>query len=217
MSDKILYSFRRCPYAIRARLALYFSGMHCKLREISLKNKPQHMLGISPKGTVPVLQLEDVSVLEESIDIVDYALEQSDPHNLSYSTLQEDGEAELLLSNLHQKFIPLLNRYKYFVRHPEFTQEEYLEQLENSCLKILDEKLSQSDFLLGMHMKKIDLLILPFIRQFHLVDPEWLANSKYNALYRWLNYFLTSNWFNDVVMQKHEPWQEGDNPIYYLS
>lgn len=217
MSDKILYSFRRCPYAIRARLALYCSNTNCELREVSLKNKPQQMLDVSPKGTVPVLQFENGDVLEESIDIVDYVLQQHDPHKLNYSNPEEEEAAASLLDKLHQIFIPLLTRYKYFVRYPEFTQDEYLKQLEEKYFETLEKILSESNFLLGNHMKKIDLLVLPFIRQFHLVNVEWLAHSQYQSIYRWLNYFIESDWFKDVVMQSHDPWKESDEAIYYLS
>ena len=123
----ILYSFRRCPYAIRARLALAYAGIAVEIREVALKNKPEQMLAISPKGTVPVLQLPDGRVLEESLDIMHWALAHHDPeHWLAFDT-----KAETLIKWNDGDFKYSLDRYKYAARYPEFSQAYYGQQTEH--------------------------------------------------------------------------------------
>lgn len=209
----ILYSFRRCPYAMRARLALQYSKIKCILREISLKNKPASLLEISPKATVPVLQLPDGVVIEESLDIMHYALEQNDPEKLS---IKHHSLAEDLIFENDSGFVKLLHRYKYFEHYPEETQLAYRIQAEEKFLAKYEVMLKSNKFLLG-EKSLADLAILPFIRQFALVDADWFFASKYTNLINWLNSCLQNKPFQDEIMAKHAPWQEGDDVIYFLS
>ena len=199
----ILYSFRRCPYAMRARLTIAYAGVAVELREIDLRNKPQAMLLISPKATVPVLQLEDGRVLDESLDIMLWALQQNDPeHWLKVASL---ANAKALIQRNDEQFKYYLDRYKYADRYPAYSELYYRQQAE-LFLTDLEGLLTQSAYLCGEHFSLADAAILPFIRQFCAVDPAWFKDSPYPALRRWLNHFLASSLF-ERVMEKYPYWQ----------
>ena len=202
----ILYSFRRCPYAIRARMALFYCGVSVDLREVVLKNKPASMLLYSPKGTVPVLVLEDGRVIDESIDIVNWALSVSDPLQLIGGfSIAELEEFRLLQETNDFIFKPQLDRYKYADRHPEGSASDYRE----NCLvfiESLESRLEQKPFLMGDKKTVADIIILPFIRQFAHVDKSWFDSSKYFHVRRWLNDEIESSAFLDI-MKKYPPWQ----------
>jgi len=190
----ILYSFRRCPYAIRARLALAYAGIAVEIREVALKNKPEQMLAISPKGTVPVLQLPDGRVLEESLDIMYWALAQHDPeHWLAFDT-----EAETLIEWNDGDFKYSLDRYKYADRYPEFSQAYYRQQTEPFLIE-LESRLQHSPYLCGDYFSLADAAIFPFIRQFSNVDVDWFKSSPYRALNNWLDAALTTELFKSVM------------------
>ena len=202
-TQPILYSFRRCPYAMRARLAIAYAGVTVELREIELRNKPQAMLLISPKGTVPVLQLENGKVLDESLDIMLWALQQNDPeHWLKVASL---ANAKALVRRNDEKFKYYLDRYKYADRYPVYSELYYRQQGE-LFLADLEGLLTQSVFLCGEHFSLADAAILPFIRQFCAVDPLWFKASPYPLLRQWLNHFLASSLFKQV-MTKYPYWQ----------
>lgn len=203
----ILYSFRRCPYAMRARLAIAKSGQQVALREVVLRDKPEHMLEISPKGTVPVLLLPDGIVLEESLDVMKWALKENDPDGW----LEEMGE-DLIMEN-DTTFKKSLDTYKYFNRHPEHSQEHYREQGE-MFLKKLEERLQSQLYLSGNEIKFVDAALLPFVRQFAFVDMEWFQGSEYQGVKRWLNDFLESDLF-EKIMPKFEQWKPGDEQIIF--
>jgi glutathione S-transferase len=207
-----LYSFRRCPYAMRARLALYYSNIQCVIREVDLKNKPASLIAISPKGTVPVLQLPEERVIEESLDIMHYALEQHDPEQLS---LSYNPSAKFIISDNDNKFVKLLHRYKYFDKYPEQTQVQYRVQAEELFLIKYEIMLQNNQFLLGKK-SLADLAILPFIRQFALVDEDWFFSSKYTNINRWLNGFIKNDSFEAIIMAKYSPWKEGDDNVFFL-
>lgn len=214
MSLPILYSFRRCPYAIRARMALAYAGIVCELREVLLRSKPTAMLTISPKGTTPVLQLLNGCVLEESLDIMDWALEQNDPDCWA----KFEGGAlslgkELIASN-DLEFKLHLDRYKYFQRFPEETQSVYRQQAE-VYLQTLEAALQQHQFLLSDRLTLVDVAIFPFVRQFAHVDLEWFHSAPYLCLQQWLSWHETSELFLHV-MQKCEVWQP-EQPSTFLS
>ncbi|WP_458379480.1 glutathione S-transferase [Pseudomonas chlororaphis] len=193
-----LYSFRRCPYAMRARLALRYSGVPLEIVEVSLKAKPAAMLALSPKGTVPVLSV-DGRVIDESLDIMRWALAQHDPQDW---LLKDDGPAqqriEALIAENDQVFKLHLNRYKYAERYPEQPMEYYRSQGE-VFLRQLDELLSQHDYLLAEHPSLADMALAPFVRQFAHVDREWFAQTPYRNLQRWLHRFLESELFTQVM------------------
>ena len=206
-----LYSFRRCPYAMRARLGLLFAEQQVELREVVLKNKPQQMLDISPKGTVPVLQLIDGTVIEQSREIMLWALEQNDPENLLDKTVL--NEANMLIDQNDNEFKYWLDRYKYADRHLEMTQEEYRQQGE-VFLQRLDALLSKNSYLLGANIGVADIGIMPFVRQFAHVDREAFYGLPYPNLQRWLQDWLHHPLFLQV-MTKFKPWEEGDELVVF--
>ena len=206
-----LYSFRRCPYAMRARLGLIFAELPVELREITLKNKPDQMLAISPKGTVPVLQLSDGSVIEESAEIMMWALEQNDPQGLLNEKIS--SEANALITQNDNEFKQWLDRYKYADRHPEMTQTEYRQKGE-IFLQDLEALLTKNTYLLGNNVTVADIGIMPFVRQFAHVDREVFYGLPYPKLQQWLQDWLAHPLFLQV-MTKFEPWQEGDEVVIF--
>ena len=215
MSNPILYSFRRCPYAMRSRLALYYAQSQVEFREIVLKNKPQAMLDASPKGTVPVLVLEPAElgeageVIEDSLDVMLWALEESDPMGL----LRNREQALAWVQRNDDEFKAWLDRYKYFDRYPEFSQTEYRQKAEVT-LHALESILQQQPYLGGTSPDLADLALWPFIRQFAGVDPQWFWTSQYSALQDWLQTFLDSVAFK-IIMPKFKAWQPDDELIVF--
>ena len=207
----LLYSFRRCPYAMRARFGLSFAQLQVELREITLKDKPTQMLAISPKATVPVLQLSNDAVIEESREIMVWALEQQDPQRLlNANTLHE---ANILIDKNDHEFKYWLDRYKYADRYLEMTQTEYRRRGED-FLQVLEGLLTKNAYLLGSHVTIADIAIMPFVRQFAHVDRNVFYNLPYPNLQRWLTCWLEHPLFLQV-MTKFEPWQEGDEVVIF--
>lgn len=202
----ILYSFVRCPYAIRARTALVESGVNCILREVDLKNKPISMLNISPKGTVPVLQMPDGSIIEESLDIIYFATQTELP--------LKDEMAELIKNN-DGEFVSLARIYKYPNRYPDESKDDCRKQIEEKFLAKYEKMLERVPYLLG-EKSIVDIALFPFIRQFAFVDKEYFFNTKYKNVISWLNKFIENPDFQNITMRKNKPWQEGDEPIYLL-
>jgi len=193
-----LYSFRRCPYAMRARMALRYSGVAVDIVEVSLKAKPAEMLALSGKGTVPVLNA-DGRVIDESLDIMRWALAQNDPQDwlLKGDPATAAKIAELIEHN-DQVFKVQLNRYKYAERYPEQPMEVYRAEGE-VFLQRLDELLEGRDYLLAEHPSLADVALMPFVRQFAHVDREWFAQTPYRRLQDWLQRFLDSELFTGVM------------------
>ncbi len=208
-----LYSFRRCPYAMRARLGLLFAELPVELREITLKNKPAKMLAISPKGTVPVLQLADGVVIEESREIMEWALEQQDPQELLNPKTLHQGNT--LIEQNDQEFKHWLDRYKYADRHLEMTQTEYRQKGE-AFLQILEALLTKNTYLLGDSVTIADIGIMPFVRQFAHVDRDVFYSLPYPKLQIWLKNWLAHPLFIQA-MTKFQPWQDGDEPVIFPS
>ncbi len=208
-----LYSFRRCPYAMRARLGLLFAELPVELREITLKNKPAKMLAISPKGTVPVLQLADGVVIEESWEIMEWALEQQDPQELLNPKTLHQGNT--LIEQNDQEFKHWLDRYKYADRHLEMTQTEYRQKGE-AFLQILEALLTKNTYLLGDSVTIADIGIMPFVRQFAHVDRDIFYSLPYPKLQIWLKNWLAHPLFIQA-MTKFQPWQDGDEPLIFPS
>ncbi|WP_198331344.1 glutathione S-transferase [Psychrobacter aquimaris] len=206
-----LYSFRRCPYAMRARLGILFAELSVELREITLKNKPEQMLAISPKGTVPVLQLADGTVIEESVEIMTWALEQNDPQGLLDE--KTSPQADALIAQNDNEFKHWLDRYKYADRHVEMTQTEYRQRGE-VFLQRLEELLTNNTYLLGERITIADIGIMPFVRQFAHVDREVFYSLPYPKLQQWLQKWLDHPLFLQV-MTKFKPWQEGDDVVIF--
>ncbi|MCO4758368.1 MAG: glutathione S-transferase [Oceanospirillaceae bacterium] len=210
----ILYSFRRCPYAMRARLALASTDVRVELREIVLRDKPAAMLVISPKATVPVLQLPDGQVVDESYEIMKWALIQADPQ----LWLGRDGDliqaADAWVIANDEEFKPWLDRYKYADRYPEHSPEYYRDQCELWFRKLNHQLEMHDGYLLGEHFSLADAALLPFIRQCAHVDKCWFDTTPYHALQHWLEQFLVSELFQ-VVMKKYSPWQPEDSVIIF--
>lgn len=210
-SLNLLYSFRRCPYAMRARLGLLFAGLPVELREITLKNKPAPMLAISPKGTVPVLQCIDGTVIEESLDIMLWALQQQDLQGLLDAKVLHQAKA--LINQNDNQFKPWLDRYKYAERHPEMTPLEYRQGGE-IFLQVLEMLLTKSPFLLGDKITLADIGIMPFVRQFAHVDRDVFYSLDYPNLQQWLKSWLEHPLFL-LAMTKFLPWQAGDSSVTF--
>ena len=195
-----LYSFRRCPYAMRARMALRYAGIALDIVEVSLKAKPADMLALSSKGTVPVLSV-DGQVIDESLEIMRWALAQNDPQDwLLKDDPQGQASIAVLIEENDQAFKVHLNRYKYAERYPEKPMAFYRAEGE-VFLRKLDELLEGRDYLLAAHPSLADVALMPFVRQFAHVDREWFAQTPYVRLQAWLQRFLDSELFTGI-MQK---------------
>jgi len=210
----ILYSFIRCPYAMRARYTLVYSNIKCILREVDLKNKPDALLKASPKGTVPVLHLPDGQIIDQSLDIIYYALKQNDPQGIGNIDPEDQSVIDRLIDKNDKVFAPLLNKYKYFTRHPEETQSSYREQIELHFLQQMNTQLELFPYLIGQKLSVADIAIFPFIRQFTLVDPDWSLSLHYKSLAAWLEKFTKDPSF-EIIMQKNLPWVPGDPEIIF--
>ncbi|MCK5355108.1 MAG: glutathione S-transferase [Methyloprofundus sp.] len=210
----VLYSFRRCPYAMRARMALKISGCRVCLREVVLRDKPQALLACSAKGTVPVLVLANGTVIDESRDIMQWALSQNDPEQ--WFPTEKGGlciSIKQLLDSNDYEFKNNLDRYKYPNRYPEQEPEYYRAQAEQ-FLAILEARLNTHQFLMGERVSTADIAIFPFIRQFAHVDKKWFEQAAYPRLQSWLDCFIQGELFN-AVMQKYSPWEESSEAIVF--
>jgi len=186
----ILYSFRRCPYAIRARMALIYADICVEIKEVQLNNKPEHLLLISPKATVPVLQLTNGKVIAESLDIMRWALGHHDPEKW----LRFGNDAEALIKRNDGDFKYYLDRYKYADRYPDFSQDYYRQQAE-VFLAELEARLVNSKYLCGHSLSIADVAIFPFIRQYAGVDRDGFERSVFQALTKWLDTLLSLELF----------------------
>jgi glutathione S-transferase len=195
----ILYTFRRCPYAMRARLALYTAKISHEHREVDLKNKPAEMLAISPKGTVPVMQFSDGVVLEQSLDIMNWALD-----NPTLSLQDSD-----LIQENDTTFKRALDRYKYPGRYDDQNGMDSRDQCEVFLAQV-EERLNP--YMGGQDYNLVDMAIFPFVRQFVQVDVDWFEKQNYSRIKQWLKVFELSALFEEV-MQKYTPWTLGDDPI----
>ena len=191
----LLYSYRRCPYAMRARMALSYAGIAYQVQDISLKDKPPGLLAVSPKGTVPVLVLPNGRVLEQSLDIMHWALQQHDPAQW----LDIDREkSQALINENDGAFKQALDKYKYAIRFPQQSAASYRSQAEVFLCK-LEQALQDQPFLSGAHLSLTDVAIFPFLRQFAAVDANWFAQATYPKLKAWLQARLESSLFLGVM------------------
>jgi glutathione S-transferase len=208
----ILYSFRRCPYAIRARLAIKVSGVRVALREVVLRDKPAALLLASPKATVPVLQLPNGQVLEQSLEIMRWALKQHDPQG--WLGLREQEESLALIALNDGPFKQALDRYKYASRHPERPVRAWRDDAVDLMLAPLNRRLADRLFLLRDTPSLADMAIAPFIRQFAAVDPGWFDSAPFEPLQAWTKRIVHSHLF-EAVMTKFAAWQPGDADIVF--
>ena len=208
----ILYSFRRCPYAMRARLAIAVSKQKVLLREIVLKHKPAELLAISPNKTIPVLQLnnQQSDVLSESLEIMVWALTQNDPNKWLTAQLPDMLE---LIDNNDYEFKPWLDKYKYADRFPEYSEAYYREQADD-FLMLLENRLTVQPYLFAKRPTLADMAIFPFVRQFASVDKKWFEQSHYLHVKEWLETLMGDPLFNSC-MQKYPTWLESGEEIAF--
>ncbi|MFK7842809.1 MAG: glutathione S-transferase [Sphingorhabdus sp.] len=207
----VLYSFRRCPYAMRARMALLVSETPVRLREVVLRDKPAEMIAVSPKATVPVLILPDGDVIDESLAIMYWALERHDPQ----FWLQRDDAETRLIAEADGPFKDHLDRYKYPSRY------ENVDAVEHRSgglvfLEKLDDLIQTSGQLMGAKPSLADYAIFPFVRQFANNDRDWFDQLPLPALQQWLDEHLASPLFL-TTLQKYPQWKSGDQePVFGL-
>jgi glutathione S-transferase len=213
-----LYTFRRCPYAIRARMALAYAGVEFELREVVLRDKPASMLALSEKGTVPVLRFGD-EVIDESLAIVEWALQQNDPSGWKMFASPQLLTMSALIELCDREFKYWLDRYKYADRYPEQQPQYYRTQCEvflGSLELRLDPQQQGGSFLFGANLCYADVAIFPFVRQFSFVDKDWFDASSYPHLHAWLESHLSSDLFLRV-MDKYPQWRLGHEPTVFSS
>ncbi len=206
--DPVLYTFRRCPYAMRARLALHVAGIAVQTREVALRDKPAALLALSPKATVPVLQLPDGRVLDESLDIMLWALHRHDP--LAWLATRGQDAAQQWVTRNDSEFKPLLDRYKYAPRHPELSPLAHRVNAVAAYVGPLNMLLDDQPFICGGKAGWADAAVFPFIRQFAMVEPGWFETAALSSLRRWLRYWLDSSWFA-AVMAKRPVWTDASS------
>ncbi len=206
VSFPILYSFRRCPYAMRARLALAASGQTVELREVDLQDKPAEMLQASPKGSVPVLVDLDGTVLEESLDIMLWALRQHDPDHWLEPETGDLGTMLALIAECDGDFKHHLDGYKYRSSATETLEHR---RAGAAFLLQLDVRLNRHTHLFGQRPALADMAIAPFVRQFAQTDMEWFQQQPWPALRAWLAAIIDSPDFTRI-MKKQAKWLPGN-------
>jgi len=194
-------------------MGLHYAGVRVHLREVKLADKPDEMIALSPKATVPVLVLEDGSVIDESLDILRWALNRNDPDGWSLNVdPTQQKQALALIAENDGRFKYNLDRYKYAERYPEHSQTCYRSEGEQ-FLAQLDQHLADG-YLLGKRCSIADVAIFPFVRQFAHCDRDWFYQTPYPALHTWLDGFLQSDRFKSV-MQKFPRWEAGAQDIVF--
>ena len=206
-----LYSFRRCPYAMRARLAIYVSGQKCALREVVLRDKPAEMIALSPKATVPVLRLVDGAVIDESLEIVLWALRQNDPEGWLDPEIGDKDACLELIREIDGPFKGHLDRYKYANRYEDENSGTGVDALVHreaamETLSGFETRLKGGNYLFGNRRSLGDMATAPFIRQFANVDRAWFDEQPCPNLQRWLGEFLVSEIFI-ACMEKYPQWK----------
>jgi glutathione S-transferase len=209
----ILWSFRRCPYAMRARLAIAAAGITVELREILLRDKPAAFLAVSDKATVPVLQCTDDRVIDESRDIMLWALDQHDPEGWRAPLDADSGHVDAFFDRLDGPFKTHLDRYKYASR---FDPDAALTHRTTGAATLadFDQLLASQPALSGAHLALLDFASLPFVRQFRIADPNWFDNQSWPHLHAWLGGFLDSARFL-LMMQKYPQWSPDGQSIAF--
>jgi len=213
MAHPILYSFRRCPFAMRARLALKANFIKVELREIILRNKPAEMLATSPKGTVPVLILPDGQVLDESLDIMLWAMKQTSNDSAFDKITYPTDSMVSLIKEIDGPFKHNLDRYKYANRYEDTNATDH----RTACIAVLqklDDLLSTNKYLFSGNLTFADIAIAPFIRQFANTDIEWFNETSFHHLQVWLTDFCDSPYFTSIMM-KYSPWKDDNNIIFF--
>lgn len=208
----ILYSFRRCPYAMRARLAIKASGLIVEIREVELKNKPKEFLNISPKATVPIVCISSKQIIEESLDIMEWALKINDPLKLLKHEKLNNIEIHSILNKLENEFKQNLDRYKYSSRfdlpNPKLYRDKNLQTLNE-----FNNLLQNNKGICSSNLSLLDYAVFPFIRQFRNVNSVWFDSLELKFLQTWLYELIDSDEFSSI-MKKYEIWKPNQKPIY---
>ena len=205
----ILFSFRRCPYAMRARLAIKLCDLKCEIREISLKSKHELFLKLSPKGTVPVLVLQDDSIIEESLEIIEWAISKQDPLNVMPKNPIAYEDDINLIKIFDNEFKFHLDRYKYSSRYGNTSPNEHKLKARDILVK-LNYILENKKWLRGDKPSLSDISILPFIRQYRIANINWFDEKlDLPNIQRWVHNFINSNMFLDI-MKKYKIWETSD-------
>jgi glutathione S-transferase len=187
---------------MRARMALKLANLKCELREVELKNKPEEMLQISPKGTVPILVLDDV-ILDESNDIIQWVI-NNNPNILIHLDDEKAQQTSKLVDLFDTEFKHHLDRYKYHQRYGS-NATDHREKCDE-ILHLLDEKISVDYWIFSDEISLLDISILPFIRQFKIADESYFFSQNYHKVINLLKRFENSNLFESIMI-KYEPWQ----------
>ena len=214
MSLPILYSLRQCPYAMRARLGLLLSKQPVMIRDIVMTNIPKEMFTASSKGEVPVLVLDDGTVIDESIDIMRWALNINDPQDLLYkhqSNLTE--EIENLIQHCDNEFVEALKKYKAASRYHDDAEVDHRQNCE-VIIRDIENRLSKQKYIFGDKPSLADYAILPFIRQFSRVDRKWFIQSPYPKLRSWLEWHYQNPLFSKA-MKKYPQWLDEKQDIIF--
>jgi len=214
----IFYSLRNCPFAMRARMAIFKAQQTVLLRDLVLSNKPSEMLIASPKGTVPVLVLNNGKVIDESLDVMLWALRETDPDDLLHRYLDSEPERIhiemlMLINEFDLSFKACLEQYKCAKRY----KEGNIEQCRAACelyVKKLEQRLTEHLFLFSNKESLADIALLPFIRQFAQVERQWYLQSPYPKVRQWLNYYLQSSMFTKV-MAKYPLWLDSNEKVLF--
>ena len=208
----IFYSFLGCPFCLRAHMALKYAEQKIILRKVELSNLPAEALAVSAHATVPSLVINEHEYLDESWDIVKWAVQQHDPENWLGNENEYLQDAEMLVETNDYSFREDLKKYKNPDDYPEYPVEYY--QLRGAeFLEELDEMLGENQFLLASHITIADIAVFPLVREFAMVDKAWFDKTPYSKVQSWLTHIIETDWFQDA-MQKHEIWQSGNEDIY---
>jgi len=218
LSLPILYSLRNCPYAMRARIAIYYAKQKVALRDLVLTNKPDEMLVVSPKGTVPVLvignELVQPNVIDESLEVMLWALHESDPDNLMHSeTPHLLSDMLSLISTFDNEFKKCFDKYQCAKRYHEDSLISDREACEKYIID-LEQRLELNGFLMSNKTSLADIALLPFIRKFSKVERQWYLQSPYPKLRSWLNNYLQSRMFSKVMTQ-YPQWLENRELVIF--
>jgi glutathione S-transferase len=209
----VLYSFRRCPYAMRARLALAISGQACELREVVLRAKPSELVMASAKASVPVLVLPNGEVIDQSLDIMRWALQLNDPAQWLPANPAQATQVQALIDDCEQTFKHHLDRYKYPNRYAGADALQH-RAAAAAWLRQLGQQLTPEGWLFGPAASLTDMAIAPFVRQFAQTDPHWFEQQDWPALQAWLSRIVSSALF-DSVMHKYAAWESGSTgPVF---
>lgn len=212
----VLYSLRNCPYAMRARIAIFKAKQTVILRDLVLTNKPKEMLVASPKATVPTLVFNNGDVLDESLEVMLWALNASDPDDLLHQNKGNSFADMLKLIHVFDhEFKVSLEQYKCAKRYQENNVEECRLECEQ-YIQQLEQRLTQHQFLMSNKESLADIALLPFIRQFARIERQWYLQSPYPHLRQWLNNYLQSPMFTKV-MAKYPLWLENQELVLFGS